>query len=80
MPQNPVPQVQQPKITFSDTTEVKCSKCGGKFFQDSVLFRRVSRLLTGRERDEFLPVQAPICVQCHEPLKELLSPEVAGAL
>ena len=37
-------------------------------------FRRISKLLTGKQKDEVLPVELFLCGDCGEVLNELLPP------
>lgn len=52
-------------IPIKDTEEVKCS-CGSNLFQQAVSLRRVSALLTGTGRDEYVPVAVLTCLKCQK--------------
>ena len=70
-------QPQQPiriKLKLSDTTEVTCP-CGGSTFDEGMLLRRVSRILSGGG-PEITPIPAIYCVKCGKPVTELLPPEL----
>jgi hypothetical protein len=54
---------QQPNISLKDTEEVKCT-CGSALFQQAISLRRVSALLTGTGKDEYVPVSIIVCMKC----------------
>lgn len=69
---------QTPKLNFSigDTTEVMCQECKYQVFQNGIVFRKVSKLLAGTDKDGLVPITVPYCVNCLEPIQELLPPEL----
>jgi hypothetical protein len=40
------------------------------------MFRKVSKILAGTDKDALVPINIPYCVNCLEPLDELLPPEL----
>ena len=63
---------QQPKmIPLEQTSAVKC-KCGGETFSPAIKLRRISRLITGAAEDAMQPIEVFLCIDCGEPLDELL--------
>lgn len=52
----------QPNISLSQTTELKC-ECGNDTFVEAFLLRKVSRLITGGQKDSLLPVSVFICTK-----------------
>jgi len=68
----------QPKQNFSikDTTGVECPECKNTVFQNGVIFRKVSKILAGTDKDGLIPINIPYCVNCLEPLNELLPSEL----
>ncbi len=69
---------QNPNVNFglSDTQSVQCVDCKGEVFQNGVIFRKVSKILAGTDKDALVPITIPYCVNCLEPLDELLPPEL----
>jgi hypothetical protein len=55
--------MQKPKVNFVDTPWMEC-ECGGKLFDRSLMFKRVSKLLTGASNDEEIPIEVLICKGC----------------
>ncbi len=70
--------MQPPKQNFNiaDTTAVECSACKKSVFQNGVMFRKVSKILTGTDKDGLVPINVPYCVNCLVPLQELLPSEL----
>lgn len=68
----------QPKQNFGikDTTSVECPECKNSVFQNGVIFRKVSKILAGTDKDALIPINVPYCVNCMEPLQELLPSEL----
>jgi len=70
--------MQPPKQNFNiaDTTAVECSARKKSVFQNGVMFRKVSKILTGTDKDGLVPINVPYCVNCLVPLQELLPSEL----
>lgn len=60
------------QVAPSDTSAVQCRKCNNSFFDQPVMVRRVSRLLTGSSQDQFVFLPVLKCTECGELLKEFL--------
>lgn len=69
---------QTPTLNFGlkDTQSVKCEKCESQIFQNGVIFRKVSKLIAGTDKDALVPINVPYCVQCNTPLLEIIPPEI----
>lgn len=61
---------------IKDTTSVECPECKNSVFQNGVMFRKVSKILAGTDKDGLVPINVPYCVNCLEPLQELLPSEL----
>jgi len=70
--QTPPPNLQQPSIDISQTSEVVCLECGDNTFFPALRFRKVSRILTGTPEDAVVPVEVYVCSTCGRALRELL--------
>ena len=70
--------IPQPNVNFGlkDTQPVECTECKGNVFQNGVIFRKISKILAGTDKDALVPINVPYCVNCMEPLDELLPPEL----
>jgi len=75
---------QQPQMSasqvFSQSTGVSCEGCGSIFFEASVIFRKVSKIVTGTSNDQLVPVMAYRCQDCLQPLAETIPAEVLNEL
>jgi len=67
-------QTEQAPLDVTKTEPIGCKKCGGEVFIQGFSFRRVPKLLTGKTKDETLPVELFLCGDCGEVLNELLPP------
>lgn len=53
-----------PQISLQDTTPVVCEKCGGQVFENGVILREVSAILTGTGQPGIIPIPVFICSEC----------------
>ena len=69
---------QTPNVNFGikDTQSVQCTDCKGEVFQNGVIFRKVSKILAGTDKDALVPINVPYCINCLTPLEELLPSEL----
>jgi len=70
------PQSRQPSITLKDTTSVECDACKNTTFNESLIMRKVSRLLTGAPKDSYVPVPVFLCSACGHLNEEFLPAEL----
>ena len=61
-------------LDLTKTEAIACKKCGGEIFVQGFGFRKISKLLSGKPKDEVLPVELFLCGDCGEVLNELLPP------
>lgn len=66
--------MEEKTIQLEKTEAIACKKCGGEIFVQGFGFRKISKLLTGKPKDEVLPVELFLCGDCGEVLNELLPP------
>lgn len=75
---------QQPQMSaeqvFSQSTGITCDGCGSMFFEASVIFRKVSKIVTGTPNDQLVPIMAYRCQDCLQPLVETLPPQLIDEL
>lgn len=71
--QQPTPEQMNAQLlgAMQKSTGIKCSNCGGFFFEPTVLLRKISRFVTGQPQDTIFPVQAFRCQDCQMPLLEM---------
>lgn len=63
-------------IELKNTSPVACEKCNGEAFQQALMLRRVSALLTGEKQDGFLPIQVFSCTVCGHVNEHFLPEEI----
>lgn len=66
---------KQPKYSLSDTSPLNCS-CGHSLFQECLILRKLSMILTGDKKDTVITVPVLACLKCGEVLKEMLPPDL----
>lgn len=69
---------QRPSLNFnlSDTQPMHCENCNHGIFQQGIIFRKVSKLIAGTDKDALVPINVPYCVKCKTPVSELLPPDI----
>lgn len=73
----------QMNISLKDTTKISCEACGSEVFTEGLMLRKVSRFLTGTEKDAIVPVPVFFCSKCHHINSEFMpkdqEPEAASS-
>lgn len=57
-------QQQTINIPIEDTTPVLCEECSNTYFEQAVLLRKVSALLSGTGQTSYLPIPVFACNKC----------------
>jgi len=66
---------KQPNISPKDLKPMVCTECGGIYFRQVMRINKVSRFLTGKDKDTVYPVPVFRCDDCgHVP--EEFQPEL----
>lgn len=65
---------QAPKINMSDAEDLACEKCGSLVFEEKMMIKKISRFMTGSEKDQISPVQVIACAQCSH-INEMFIPK-----
>lgn len=66
---------QQPQpIDLSKSEAIACKKCGGEVFVQGFAWRKLSKVVTGKPKDELFPIELFLCGDCGEVSSELLPP------
>jgi hypothetical protein len=63
-PGMPDGQPQAPKINMADAEDLACEECGCKVFEEKMMIKKVSKFLTGSDKDQISPVQVIACAKC----------------
>ena len=54
----------QVSIDMDKTTSYTCEECGSEFFEEVVMIRKISRLLSGAADDSLVPMKTYRCAEC----------------
>ena len=71
----PQPNLQS-KLDISTTTEITCENtvCESKYFIESYIIRKASKLLTGADKDRIIPIPIMRCADCGH-VNEIFKPQ-----
>jgi len=64
------------QVSLRDTQQVECDECKNTTFQQVVMMRRVSRILTGAPKDSYMPIPTFQCASCGHVNEEFLPAEL----
>tara|TARA_R100000008_G_C3548523_1_gene148970 strand:- start:5 stop:253 length:249 start_codon:yes stop_codon:yes gene_type:complete len=67
-------------IDISKTTAVECEKCGGKQFEQTMLIRKLSAIVSPNGQETLVPIQAFACKHCGHVNKEFIPSEINDAI
>ncbi len=59
-------------LDLTKTEAIACKKCGGEVFVQGFAWRKISKIVSGKPKDEAFPVELFLCGDCGEVLDELL--------
>lgn len=59
-------------LDLTKTEAIACKKCGGEVFVQGFAWRKISKVVTNKPKDEVFPVELFLCGDCGEVLDELL--------
>lgn len=68
--------MQQPNVDLSQTQGVTCDECGETYFDQSLIIRKASGLLTGTGQPGYIPIPVFICRACGHVNEEFLPRQV----
>jgi uncharacterized Zn finger protein len=54
----------RPKIDLRQQPTVICEGCGGHYFKEVVILKKVSKLITGSSEDTLVPFPTYMCNSC----------------
>lgn len=64
--------MNQPNISLDKTTPISCNKCQHDVFVEGVMLRKVSKFLSGTDKDGLIPIPVFSCQKCHHINMEFL--------
>jgi len=54
----------RPKIDLRQQPTIICEDCGGKYFKEVTMLKKVPKLLTGSNEDSLVPFPTYACEKC----------------
>lgn len=66
----------RPNLDLSKSTEMTCNACGHNVFIPGVMFRKISKLISGTPKDAIIPIEIYLCGDCGEIQEDLLPAEL----
>lgn len=70
------PTAQGQGVNITQTTETICENCGKEAFQEAVILRKISALLSPTGKEGFVPVPVFACVACGHVNNDFLPKEL----
>ena len=67
---------QQVNVDISQTSGVTCEECGGVYFENGLVIRKASGLLTGASKPTYIPIPVFNCRECGHVNAEFLPKEL----
>ena len=67
---------QQMNVDISQTTEMKCEKCGNNTFKQTMMLRKLSAIVSPNGQETIIPIAVFACEKCGHVNKEFA--DVAG--
>lgn len=66
-----------PKINVSlkDAETLKCEKCECEVFEEKMMIKKISKFMTGSDRDTISPIPVIVCANCNH-INELFKPQL----
>jgi|TARA_A100001391_G_scaffold141249_1_gene99105 hypothetical protein len=56
---------QQMNVDISQTTEMKCEKCGNNTFKQTMMLRKLSAIVSPNGKETIIPVGVFACESCN---------------
>lgn len=67
---------QNVNVDISQTTPVLCEECNGTYFEQALVIRKVSGLLTGQGKPGYVPIPIFKCSECGHVNAEFIPKEI----
>ena len=75
-PNKPMTEKVNPQMDIKQTQPVKCDACQSQAFQDAMLLRNVSAILSPSGKAGILPIPVFACIACGHINQQFLPPEL----
>ena len=71
-------QPQGPPLTsahMKDAEDIVCEECGCNVFEEKIMLKKVSKFITGQDRDSVSPIPVIACAKCNN-INEMFKPKL----
>ena len=71
-------QQQGPPLTsahLKDAEDIICEECECNIFEEKIMLKKVSKFITGNDRDSISPIPVIVCAKCNN-INEMLKPQL----
>lgn len=62
-------------LNLSEAEDVTCENCQGTIFEEKMMVKKLSRFMTGSDRDSIVPIPVIVCSNCNH-VNEMFKPNV----
>ena len=67
---------QNLNVDINQTTPVLCDECNGTYFEQALVIRKASGLLTGQPKPSYIPIPVFKCTSCGHVNGEFIPKEI----
>lgn len=67
---------QQLNVDINQTQPVSCDECSGIYFDQALVIRKASGLLTGQSKPSYIPIPVFKCTECGHVNGEFIPKEI----
>ena len=64
-----------PTNLLKDAEYVKCESCEGTVFEEKLMIKKISKFMTGSDRDSIAPIPVLACSKCNH-INQMFKPAV----
>ena len=64
-----------PKPDMSQAEDVECDECRCNIFEEKMMLKKLSKFLTGSDRDSLTPIPVVACAKCNH-INEMFIPKL----
>jgi len=64
-----------PRPDMSQAEDIVCDECGGKIFEEKLMLKKLSKFLTGSDKDSITPIPVVACAACNH-INEMFIPKL----
>lgn len=68
--------MQNLNVDFNQTTPVLCEECSGTYFEQALVIRKASGILTGQTKPTLIPIPVFKCSACGHVNQDFLPKEI----